>query len=168
MDINGFMGTHWDNAERIKIFVDILRDQIGLPYIWGGDCPSHDGFDCSGLALYGLRRIGAIDTDDRTAQGIYDKSKQLGYQNTECGIDLIRDVLAKNEGILIFYGKIAKKITHIAISSGQGMLIEAGGGGSRTTTAKKAIAQRAFVRTHGVWCRKDIVAVVDPFNRDVL
>ena len=42
-------------------------------------------------------------------------------------------------------------------------MIEAGGGGSKTTTKEVAVSQNARVRMRAVANRRDLVAICDPF-----
>ena len=161
------VSKYWDDKERINLLVDECNRLIDkrMPYIWGGDNPEQGGMDCSGSIQYILRPLGLYDAIDRTAQGIYLKMVDWNYSRMEGGLSSCEEILAKNAGICVFYGKSTSKITHIAITIGKGMLFEAGGGGRFTTSEKAAIKANAFVRKMGVWCRRDVVAIVDPFNR---
>lgn len=126
---------------------------VGLPYRWGGDDPIQ-GFDCSGLAQEALASVGIDPLGDQTAQGLYEAFK--GRSVPASGFPIAA-------GCLCFYGKSVKAITHVAISIGENLMIEAGGGGSKTLTAADAAQQNAYVRMRPIHRRGDLVAVVDPF-----
>jgi len=139
----------------------MLRDQaieyglrfVGLPYLWGGDDPIL-GFDCSGLAQEVLLAVGLDPPGDQTAQALYEafKSKSVG----------LAGIPAK--GCLAFYGKSLRGITHVSICIGDGLILEAGGGGSATVNNTTAATQNAYIRVRPMRRRADLVAVVDPFK----
>ena len=124
---------------------------VGLPYIWGGDDPIR-GMDCSGFAQEILEAFGAHPSpgQDLTAQGLYDALQKTGQYNNS-GI-----------GALAFYGKDFRRITHVAIIIGPNLIIEAGGGGSKTLTDKDAAAQNAYIRIRPLKRRSDLIACILP------
>lgn len=101
---------------------------IGAPYVWGGDGSGRcgGGFDCSGLVLECLWAFGLYDGPDTTAQGLYKALKKKGWM--EVPFDFIA------EGDVLFFGKSVESITHTALAIGEGLMIEAGGGGSKCKT----------------------------------
>lgn len=129
---------------------DYLKTFIGRPYIWGGDGTGvkYGGFDCSGLVLEGLWAFGLYDGPDVTAQGLYNRLKDswLPVDPTEA-----------SEGDLLFFGSSVKKITHVAMSLGGGLMIEAGGGGRTSTTGSNS---RGFVRIRPLSIRKNVVGAL--------
>lgn len=42
----------------IQKAISIAKQQIGKPYIWGGESPKEGGFDCSGLIDFAFRKAG--------------------------------------------------------------------------------------------------------------
>lgn len=129
---------------------EYLKHFIGRPYIWGGDGTGKtaNGFDCSGLVLEGLWALGLYTGSDVTAQGLYNfLTKQANWR--EGNID------HANDGDILFFGKSVTKITHVAVALGDGLMIEAGGGGS---SCKSAATSTGFVRVRPI--RKDVVACV--------
>lgn len=125
---------------------------VGRPYIWGGDGSgkSAGGFDCSGLVLECLQAFGIIPQIDLTAQGIYDiLYSQLIWSTPGRGNEKPDDVL--------FFGKDDKHITHVAICIGGGLMVEAGGGGSK---CKTAATSTGMVRVRPISWRKDLVAAL--------
>ena len=123
---------------------------LGAPYDWGGEDPQ--GFDCSGLAQEFLRSVGMDPPGDQGAQGLYRAIKAHQIFETP------------HSGCLLFYGSDVTNITHVAIAWTDELMIEAGGGGSRTTTPAAAHSVSAFVRLRPIDRRKDLVAVCDPFQ----
>ena len=128
---------------------------LGKPYLWGGDDPMA-GFDCSGLQHEGLSAVGLAPPTRTTAQGMF-----AFYNSNARGWTGIM-----KPGTLLFFGKSLKEITHIALYLGDGLMLEAGGGGSRTTDQKTAIVMNAFVRIRPVSRRSDLVASVLPRGLD--
>lgn len=122
---------------------------LHLPYIWGGDSP-FKGFDCSGLVQEILSGVGLDPTGDQTAQGLFQAFKASSR-------------LDPDPGCLVFFGADPTKITHIGFCVAPGVMIEAGGGGSKTTTKEVAVSQNARVRMRAVANRRDLVAICDPF-----
>ena len=122
---------------------------IGHPYIWGGNGSGscHGGFDCSGLVLEGLWALGILPKGDLTAQGINDKLYSMGW----------RQGLSVKEGDVLFFGKDLHHITHVAIAIGNGLMVEAGGGGSK---CKTAATSTGMVRVRPISWRKDLVAAL--------
>ena len=129
---------------------EYLKHFIGRPDIWAGDGtgPKPNGFDCSGLVLEGLWAMGLYSGPDISAQGIYIYLLKTASWR-EGNID------RANDGDLLFFGKSTDKITHVAVSLGNGLMIEAGGGGSKCTTASNSTG---FVRVRPI--RKDVIACV--------
>lgn len=90
--------------------VDFAIDQIGLPYVWGGNGTgdADPGFDCSGLttAAYssaGVKLMRTADTQFRSVPHV--NEPQLGD--------------------LIFYGEPATKIHHVGLYIGNQQMIDA-------------------------------------------
>jgi len=90
--------------------VDFAIDQIGLPYVWGGN-GTHDadpGFDCSGLttAAYASADVKLMRTADTQFRSVAHVGEpQLGD--------------------LIFYGEPATKIHHVGLYIGNQQMIDA-------------------------------------------
>lgn len=122
---------------------------VGTPYRWGGDDPIL-GFDCSGLAQELLASVGMDPPGDQSAQNLFDH-----FKNSNTG-----RILAC--GALVFYGKSEKEITHVGMLLDSVHIVEAGGGGSGTTTLEAAAKQNAFVRIRRFDHRKDVVAIFMP------
>lgn len=118
---------------------------LGLPYVWGGESMQEGGFDCSGLAYNVLNKAG-IKIGRLTAQGYYNT-----FKNNKCTKDV--------KGALLFFGKSTSKITHIAISNGDGTMYESIGGSKNTkSNPGKGVSHTNISR------RKDLVAVCAPFK----
>ena len=124
---------------------------VGRPYIWGGDGSGKcaGGFDCSGLALECLQAFGKMPNRDEPAQGIFEELTARKWNYVLFGSEKPDDVL--------FFGKDDKRIAHVAIAIGNGLMIEAGGGGSK---CKTPATSTGMVRVRPISWRKDLVAVL--------
>jgi len=132
--------------------VNYLKSFLGRPYKWGGNHPS-EGLDCSGLVCEGLKSVGFLKTrEDLTSQQIYERLQDVPYA-------LSTDRRMVKGGEIIFFGKSADKITHIAVAINAWQMIEAGGGDSRVKTVEDAIKRNASVRIRPINYRKDLVAI---------
>jgi len=133
-----------------KEFIQLCKQHLGKPYIWGSDGP--DSFDCSGLAQALIAQVGLDPPGDQTASGLYHH-----FMRPDQGMP----VATADCGCLVFYGK-PSRIGHVAICLNDKEMIEAGGGGPDTTTAKIAQQQGAEVRIRPLNRRDDIVAILRP------
>lgn len=131
-------------------FIAFCKTFLGLPYIWGADGP--DAYDCSGLAQVLLARLGLDPVGDQTAHDLYRHFQKPGHGSSVSIADC---------GCLAFYGK-PRRIGHIAICLDAQNMIEAGGGGSETTTVERAREQGAKVRIRPIKRRSDLVALIRP------
>lgn len=126
------------------ILYDYAMKFVGLPYRWGGDDPVA-GFDCSGLVIELLQAVGVLPKwFDTTADGLMKHEK----------IAPLRD---PKFGALVFFGR-KSRATHVGFCLNSHLMIEAGGGGSKTNTEDDAIKQNAYVRIRPIKSRSDIVA----------
>lgn len=94
--------------------------------------------------------FGILPQKDMTAQGIYDT---LYNERIWACVDKAR---VKPDDIL-FFGKGDEHITHVAIAIGNGLMVEAGGGGSK---CKTAATSTGMVRVRPIASRKDLVAAL--------
>lgn len=99
--------------------VNEAKKHIGVGYVWGGESLEEGGFDCSGYVYRVLNNIG-VSGSRTTAQGYFNR-----YANNVTNGD-------KSAGTLLFFGKSTNKITHIAISLGDGKMIESIGSRKNT------------------------------------
>jgi cell wall-associated NlpC family hydrolase len=92
--------------------LDFAVDQIGLPYIWGGNGPQGGdaGFDCSGLTTAAYATAGI--TLPRTAHTQYFSTERVA------GDGLL-------PGDLVFYGNPAVKVHHVGMYLGNGLMVNA-------------------------------------------
>jgi cell wall-associated NlpC family hydrolase len=129
--------------------VFLAMSYLGVHYKWGGDS-FWNGLDCSGLAIKCLSELGLWDAWDTTAHGLYlhfKKRPGSAIRSTPC------------EGDLLFFGS-AKKITHVAIAINATMMIEAGGGDSKTNTLDDAKRDDARVKVSPIHRRRDLVCCI--------
>jgi len=133
--------------------IDYLLNFVGTPYKWAGNNPI-EGFDCSGLIMEGLKAHGiAKYNEDLSSQSIFDKLSG-GYKYFSPDSHMI----IKND--LLFFGKSAREISHVAIAYDNMLMLEAGGGDSTCTSVKRARKLGAFVRVRPIKNRKDLIATV--------
>lgn len=133
-----------------------LIQNINLVYRWGGS-NSVTGYDCSGLAQEFLVSFGSHPDNgktDHTAQALYNyfSKNQTAKENFY------------DTGALVFFGPSKTNISHVGILLNDRLMVEAGGGGSRTLTVDDAIKQNAFTRVRPITNRKDLQAVLMPNN----
>ncbi len=92
--------------------IDFAIDQIGLPYIWGGNGPRRGdaGFDCSGLttAAYATAGVGL----PRTAHTQFLATRRLADEPLQ-------------PGDLVFYGNPSTRIHHVGLYIGNNQMINA-------------------------------------------
>lgn len=151
----------WAARRSVSRVLDYARSFIGVQYVYGTDPGRGDdpivGFDCSGLISELCRSEGVIRWNQReNSQGFYDRFKA----RYEIPLKLAK----KKKGSLLFFGKSKEDISHIAITEDTGILIEAGGGSSRTFTPDHAAKRNAFVRRRPIDYRGDLVAAVYPWR----
>ena len=121
------------------INVNRAKAYIGKPYVWGGESMNEGGFDCSGFVYNALRDSGYNVPRD-TAQGYYKR-----YCLNRCD---------DKEGVLLFFGKSITNITHVAISLGDGTMLESiGGKKNNKNNPGKGVTISKITR------RKDLVAI---------
>ncbi len=128
---------------------EYAMSMLGRPYLLGGDDPIA-GFDCSGFAQELLASVGIDPPGDQSADQLLQAFKGRPVQ----GVPPV--------GALVFYGSKGK-VTHVGISIGEGLMVEAGGGGSKTTNLAAAILDNAYIRVRPINRRADLMAIVDPF-----
>lgn len=124
-------------------FIEAAKQYLGTPYVWGAESDIEGGLDCSGFVYRALKDAG-MTISRMTAQDYHNKFKAYPASKID-------------EGALLFFGKSAKNITHVAISLGNGKMIESIGTKSNTIKNKgKGVCISSITR------RKDFVAAYFP------
>ncbi len=100
-----------DSADRLRdSIVSLARQQIGTPYVWGAETPG-SAFDCSGLVKYVMSWLNV-------------KLPRTANEQAYTGIRIGRNLDRMKPGDLLTFGA-GKRITHIAIYSGNGRYVHA-------------------------------------------
>lgn len=124
-------------------FLNAIRKVIGTRYRWGGQSPE-DGFDCSGLILWGMNEAG-MTVPDMSANGLW-----LKYEPQRI------DMKWAKPGCLMFYGDEDGDIDHVMVVLNVWeygphfplmTLVGARGGDMLTIDAGTAYSKHAFVDT---------------------
>lgn len=92
--------------------VSAAREQIGMPYVSGGDSPADGGFDCSGLTSYAWKQVGVTLPRSSSAQWAWvTKIKKADLE----------------PGDLVFYSASGPggSVTHVALYAGDGKIVHA-------------------------------------------
>ena len=87
-------------------------EQVGWPYLWGGDSPSEGGFDCSGLVDYAYARAGMALPGRPTAAVLWQMSAAVGPRHLK-------------PGDLAFLYTRTRAPFHVALYVGDGLVVVA-------------------------------------------
>ena len=112
-----------------QLAVAVALDQVGTPYLWGGESPG--GFDCSGLVAYAYAAAGLALP--RVAQDQYDAGPQL-----PAGAPLVA-------GDLLFFGAGPGAVDHVGIYLGGGRMVAAPHTGALVRVQAADLTGPAFV-----------------------
>ncbi len=100
-----------DSADVLRdSIVSVARQQIGTPYIWGAETPGR-AFDCSGLVKYVMSWLNV-------------RLPRTANEQAYTGISVGRELDRMKPGDLLTFGT-KRRITHIAIYSGNGKYVHA-------------------------------------------
>ena len=101
-----------DTGDYRTTVVDAARDQLGQPYVTGGESRAEGGFDCSGLTYYAWKQVGV--TLPRSSAAQYTWATKIKKA------DLL-------PGDLVFYSSSGATgtVSHVALYSGNGKIIQA-------------------------------------------
>lgn len=146
------------SVTRRELALELWRALLWRPYIWGGNDPV-GGYDCSGLAIEGLKSVGVLPRDgDWSADALAHEVFPAGRFPR-----LPASMLAP--GCLVFWGTPAR-LTHVEIvlARADGVLVTIGasGGGSSTTSPAAAMEQDAYVKVRPL--RPGWLEALDPFD----
>jgi len=87
-------------------------EQVGWPYLWGGDSPSEGGFDCSGLVDYAYAHAGMALPGRPTAAVLWQMSAAVGPKHLK-------------PGDLAFLYTRTRAPFHVALYVGAGLVVVA-------------------------------------------
>lgn len=138
--------------DRRKWLCSLAKKLVGIPYIWGGANP-HEGFDCSGFAIWTLQVFGILPAMDDTAVGLAHR-----FPVRRPGEQL-------EAGDLVFYGQSFDAITHVMMYigrlDGEPTVLGASGGDHTTTSEEIAKKKNAMVKMKPMYYRRDFVCAVN-------
>ncbi|PEC50959.1 endopeptidase [Bacillus sp. AFS077874] len=102
-------GTQRFDVEEVH---SIMKQFLGLPYVWGGRTPASGGFDCSGLLEYAFAQVG-INLYG-TAESQYNKT-----------IPVLENQI--RPGDLVFFSTYKQGPSHVGMYIGDGKFINSNG-----------------------------------------
>lgn len=117
---------------KVNEFIQALKSQLGVPYVWGGESLSEGGFDCSGLIYWALNSIG-LNTSKRTT-----------YQQQPHCIPIQRSELLP--GDFVFHVSNGD-FNHVGVYIGNNQIIEA----PRTGLNIRIIELSSYFNWFGRW-----------------
>lgn len=115
-------------------FLALCVEQMGAPYVWGSKglvAGSIRTFDCSGLVTWALLKVGGPDW--------------RAFHNTDRLWAECVPTDTPRAGTLALYGP-AGDPNHVMVHLGEGVVLGASGGGSKTRSVGDAYAQGAAVK----------------------
>ncbi|GLY19755.1 NlpC/P60 family protein [Kineosporia rhizophila] len=104
--------TNSTDSTEVRRALDFAREQLGLPYQWGGNGPDRGdrGFDCSGLTAAAYRAAGIALP--RTAQLQYEHGPHVPLDSLQ-------------PGDLVFFGSSTADVDHVGLYLGENQMIDA-------------------------------------------
>lgn len=119
--------------------VAMAHKYLGVPYQWGGNGinnpKSYYGVDCSWFTWTILNKLGLMK----------------GYRIANGQKNWCTNVAKPQPGDLVFYSNSSGRATHVGVFIGNGKVISASGGGSKTTSRAIARRQNAKVKIHNTY-----------------
>jgi cell wall-associated NlpC family hydrolase len=112
-------GTQRFDVEEVHT---IMKEFLGLPYVWGGRTPAAGGFDCSGLLEYAFDQVG-IDLYG-TAESQYNKTIPVPENKIK-------------PGDLVFFSTYKEGPSHVGMFVGDGKFINANGSNGTSYSSVK-------------------------------
>lgn len=132
-----------------ELIWEYIKSLLNTPYSWGGDNPER-GFDCSGFVIEILKAAGLRKNRyDNTAEGLRQELKSEGKLTTT----------EPQFGDLVFYGR-GSRSTHVAFCLNNKLMVEAGGGGSKTITRDDAARHGGWIRIRPIHYRGDAQEII--------
>lgn len=133
----------------LSILAIAAMSYVNVPYRWGGF--GANGLDCSALIIKSFHDTGRFIQNMNSQQIYYWTQTIEGAKSCK-----------PSQDCLLFYGRDADSITHVALALSDQILIEAGGAGrdSLNLSDSELLKRNARVRIKNVNHRSDLVASV--------
>ena len=133
----------------LSILAIAAMSYVNVPYKWGGFDAS--GLDCSALIIKSFHDTGHFIQNMNSQQIYYWTQTIEGAKSCK-----------PTQDCLLFYGRDAESITHVALAINDKILIEAGGAGrdSLNLSKNELLKRNARVRIREINYRSDLVASV--------
>lgn len=125
----GFTGGAAFAEGNLSTIMDTAYNQIGKPYVWGGNGPNV--FDCSGFTVYCYKSIGV--TLPRVAEDQAKVGAAVSKENLK-------------PGDLLFFNTNGKNISHVGMYVGNGEFIHASSGSGCITVSQ--LSNSYYTRTY--------------------
>lgn len=104
----------WTNRKPdVQAIISVARKLLGVPYLWGGT--SSKAVDCSGMTKTAYYSQGIILARDASQQARYGEHPDF------------KDLQSLKPGDLLYFGRSAKRITHVGMYLGNDLYINAAG-----------------------------------------
>lgn len=132
-----------------KVFYDLIMSYLHKEYVWHGDNPN-TGIDCSNLVVDILKTVGIYNySGGASSQYLFNMLYQGEFDELKLGS-------------ICFYGRSVDQIHHCGIMLNEDLIMESGGGTSKTSSIEKAREHNARVRIRKYDYRTDLISVVNP------
>ena len=118
-------------GEERTLFIENAKTYLGVPYVYGG--LSRNGIDCSGLTYMAAQAIRL--QIPRTAALQYEASTHISDSD-------------RQPGDLVFFSENGKKVSHVGIYLGNGIMLNSQSSGQKTGVVVADLSSPYWIRTY--------------------